>query len=382
MLRGARTCHHRRMASDWDLPINPPVPPMLAAPSASEVPEDPHLAFEPKWDGFRALVFRAGERVCIQGRGGDDLAYAFPEAVAALRDCLPDRVVLDGELVVVHDGVLDFTALGSRLRPRSESRSIQALAAQHPTTFVAFDILALGTRALLDETYLARRGALVGLGIDDPRVRITPMTRDHIEAVRWFHEFEGGGLDGLIAKPVDSTYQPGKRAMRKIKHRRTLDVVVAGWRAHAKDPEQIASLLLGLYDEHGRLHHVGAASGLSAARRRELTEDLRPLMLPDSAEHPWRDDGDTREVGQSAPVGPVRRPGGINRWSRGREQAWHALRPDRVAEVTYDQFEGDRLRHVASWLRWRPDRAPSSCTYAQMPSPDLVDIDAILRPGT
>jgi ATP-dependent DNA ligase len=209
------------------------------------------------------------------------------------------------------------------------------------------------------------------MGLHDPRVRITPMTRDHAEAGRWFREFEGGGLDGLIAKSVDSTYQPGKRAMRKIKHRRTLDVVVAGWRAHAKDPEQIASLLLGLYDEQGRLHHVGAASGLSAARRRELTDDLRPLMVPEGSEHPWRDG-----------PGDVRRPGGVNRWSRGREQAWHALRPDRVAEVAYDQFEGDRLRHVASWLRWRPDRAPSSCTYAQMPSPDPVDIDAILRPGS
>ena len=371
MLRGTRTCHHRRMASDWDLPVKPPVSPMLAAPSGSEVPDDPDLAFEPKWDGFRALVFRAGERVCIQGRGGDDLAYAFPEAVAAVRSCLPDRVVLDGELVVVHDGVLDFTALGSRLRPRSESRSIQALAAQHPTTFIAFDVLALGTRGLLDEGYLTRRGSLVDMGLDHPQVRITPMTRDHAEAVRWFHEFEGGGLDGLIAKPVDSTYQPGKRAMHKIKHRRTLDVVVAGWRPHAKDPEQIASLLLGLFDKQGRLHHVGAASGLSAARRRELTEDLRPLMLPDATEHPWRDD-----------TGDVRRPGGINRWSRGREQAWHALRPDRVAEVAYDQFEGERLRHVASWLRWRPDRTPASCTYAQMPSPDPVDIDAILRSGS
>lgn len=356
---------------------------MLASPAGDVVPDEPGLAFEPKWDGFRALAFRSGERVVIQGRGGEDLAYAFPEVVSSLLRCLPERIVLDGEIVVIHDGVLDFSALGSRLRPRSESGSIQRLAQQHPAIYVAFDILALGEQLLIDEPYVARRRSLETVIAAGADVRITPMTRDHSEAVRWFHEFEGGGLDGLIAKPLDSTYHPGKRAMRKIKHRRSLDVVVAGWRGHSKDPGQIASLLLGLYDEHGRLHHVGAASGLSASRRRELTEDLRPLMLPDEADHPWRDDtAETRRVGQAAPVGPVRRPGGVNRWSRGREQAWHALRPERVAEVAYDQFEGDRLRHVATWLRWRPDRAPRSCTYAQAPEPSAIDITRVLDAQT
>lgn len=367
MLRVEHACDHRRMASAWDLPIEPPVPPMLASPVGDIVPDDPTLAFEPKWDGFRAIVFRSADRVVIQGRGGDDLAYAFPEVVAAVKQSLPDRIVLDGEIVVVNDGVLDFSALGARLRPRSESRSIERLAQQHPAIYVSFDILAIGERLLVDETYVVRRQTLEGVITTGADVRITPMTRDHSEAVRWFHEFEGGGLDGLVAKPLHSTYQPGKRTMHKVKHRRTLDVVVAGWRPHAKDPDQIASLLLGLYDEQGRLHHVGAASGLSAARRRELTDELRPLMLPSDADHPWRDD-----------MTQVRRPGGVNRWSRGREQTWHALRPDRVAEVAYDQFEGERLRHVATWLRWRPDRAPQSCTFAQAPEPSPVDISRVL----
>ena len=355
------------MATDWYLPLRPPISPMLAAPAGDEVPDDPDLAFEPKWDGFRALVFRSGDDVVIQGRGGDDLAYAFPEVAAAIRHSLPEHIVLDGEIVIVHDGVLDFGALGSRLRPRSESRSIERLAQQHPAIYVAFDILALGELLLTEEPYSTRRRHLEGVMASSGEVRITPMTREHAEAVRWFHEFEGGGLDGLIAKPIDSTYQPGKRLMRKVKHRRTLDAVVAGWRGHSKDPEQIASLLLGLFDEHGQLHHVGAASGLSASRRREFTDDLRPLMLPSDADHPWRDD-----------TTQVRRPGGVNRWSRGREQAWHALRPERVAEVAYDQFEGERLRHVATWLRWRPDRAPQTCTFAQAPEPSPVDITRVL----
>ena len=341
---------------------------MLAAPAGNAVPTDPGLAFEPKWDGFRAIIFRSADRVVIQGRGGEDLAYAFPEAVEAMRRSLPDRVVVDGELVVIHDGRLDFAALGARLRPRSESRSIVALAEKHPVTFVAFDLLALGEGTVMNQPYLERRTALESLALVDGSLHITPMTQEPDIAIRWFDEFEGGGLDGLIVKDISSTYQPGKRVMRKVKHRRTLDAVVAGWRPHSKEPDQVASVLLGLYDDDGRLHHVGAASGLSAALRRELTEDLRPLRLDGDAAHPWRDEST-----------PSRRPGGINRWSRGREQAWHAVRPDRVAEVAYDQFEGDRLRHVATWQRWRPDRAPRSCTYAQAPHLEPIDIDAVLR---
>jgi ATP-dependent DNA ligase len=351
----------------WDLPVTPPIAPMLATLAGDSVPSDPGLAYEPKWDGFRAIAFRSGDRVCLQGRGGDDLAYAFPEVISALRRALPDRIVLDGEVVIVRHGLLDFPALGTRLRPRSESASILRLADETPAIFIAFDILALGDRSLIDERYADRRAALEGLAWESPGVRLTPMTSDHAEAVRWFHEFEGGGLEGLIAKATDAPYQPGKRTLLKVKHRRTLDAVVAGWRPHAKNPDEVASLLLGLYDDHGRLHHVGAASGFSAARRREVTENLRPVRLDDDADHPWRGEDED-----------VRRPGGVNRWNRGRAQAWHALTPVQVAEVAYDQFEGNRLRHVATWLRWRPDRSPESCTYDQRPIDSLIDISAVL----
>jgi ATP-dependent DNA ligase len=377
MLRGvglARPCHHPPVDAAWDLPVTPPVSPMLAASPVDAVPDDPDLAFEPKWDGFRAIVFRSGERVEIQGRGGDDLSYAFPEVAEAVRRELPPRIVLDGEIVVIHDGGLDFAALGSRLRPRSESASIQRLAEEHPATLIAFDILALGDSSLMDLPYLERRNALESLSVDGGLVRVTPMTRDRSEAKRWFVDVEGAGLDGLIAKQVAAAYQPGKRAMAKVKHRRTLDAVVAGWRPHAKDPDEIGSLLLGLYDEHGRLHHVGAVSGLSAARRRELTTDLRDLRVADDADHPWRVAGDAGNDG-------VRRPGGVNRWSGGRDKPWHALLPERVAEVAYDQFEGPRLRHLATWLRWRPDRDATSCTYAQAPVIATVGITDVLDLG-
>jgi ATP-dependent DNA ligase len=358
----------------WDLPVTPPVSPMLAASPVDAVPDAPDLAFEPKWDGFRAIVFKSGERVEIHGRSGDDLSYAFPELVDAVRSALPQRVVLDGEIVVIRDGGLDFAALGSRLRPRGESASIRRLAEEIPATLIAFDILALDDRSLMDAPYLDRRTALEALPVTGGGVRITPMTRDRVEAERWFADVEGAGLDGLIAKRVGAAYQPGKRVMAKVKHRRTLDAVVAGWRPHAKDPDEVGSLLLGLYDERGRLHHVGAVSGLSAARRRELTDDLRDLRLADDADHPWRVTDDAGDDG-------VRRPGGVNRWSGGREKAWHALRPERVAEVAYDHFEGSRLRHLATWLRWRPDRVVTSCTYAQAPEIAPARITDVLDLG-
>lgn len=354
--------------SDWDLPVVPPVSPMLASPAGDAIPDRTDLAFEPKWDGFRMLAFRCGDRILLQGRGGDDLSYAFPDLTASLLEALPDRVVLDGEAVVIQDGALDFTALGGRLRPRSDSATVGRLAREVPATYVAFDLLALGTHSLMDQAYLSRRAQLDDLGRTCDALTVTPMTRDHAVAERWFHEFEGGGLDGLIAKPVDSAYAPGKRTLLKIKHRRTLDAVVAGWRGHAKDPGQVGSLLLGLYDAHGLLHHVGAASGMSAAQRREITDHIAPYALVDDAGHPW----------STAADGRVRRPGGINRWNRGRDQSWHPLAPVLVAEVAYDQFEGDRLRHVATWARWRPDRTTQSCTYAQAPTPAPIEISRLL----
>lgn len=330
------------------------------------MPESNGLAFEPKWDGFRMLVFRSGERIMLQGRSGDDLTYAFPEIASALLATLPERIVLDGEAVIARDGVLDFPALGSRLRPRTDLDTITRLARDLPATYVGFDVLALGDQALVADAYLERRSRLDELAATTS-MSISPMTRDRDLAVTWFHEFEGGGLDGLIAKPIDAAYSPGKRTLLKIKHRRTLDTVVAGWRAHAKHPDEVASLLLGLYDSAGLLHHVGAASGFSAARRREITEHLAQHALADGDSHPWLED-DAR----------IRRPGAVNRWNRGRDQAWHPIAPRLVAEVAYDQFEGDRLRHVGTWLRWRPDRTAGSCTYAQVHVPTPVDITTLL----
>jgi len=351
----------------WDLPVAPPVSPMLAAPAGDALPERDDLAFEPKWDGFRMLAFRSGERILLQGRSGDDLSYAFPEVTSALQGVLPDRVVLDGEAIVIQDDTVDFTALGTRLRPRTDSATIDRLARELPAAYVAFDLLALGGASLLDDTYLRRREHLEGVGARSEAFFVTPMTQDRTVATTWFHEFEGGGLDGLIAKPIGAAYSPGKRTLLKIKHRRTLDAVVAGWRGHAKDPEEVGSLLLGLYDAQGLLHHVGSASGLSAPRRRELTAHIAAYALPPDAAHPWVE-----------PAQGVRRPGEANRWNRGRDHTWHPLAPALVAEVSYDQFEGQRLRHVATWLRWRPDRAPDSCTYAQVAAPAPVDIAALL----
>ena len=370
MAKGARSSVNG--FEGWDLPVTPPVSPMLASPAGEELPEREDLAFEPKWDGFRMLAFRAGDRILLQGRSGDDLTYAFPEVAQALLDTLPDRAVLDGEAVVVRDGTLDFTAMGSRLRPRSDLGTITRLACDLPATYVAFDLLALGPRSLLDEAYLSRRAHLESLGLASGTVAVTPMTRDRDLASRWFHAFEGGGLDGLIAKPQDALYSPGKRSLLKIKHRRTLDVVVAGWRGHARNPDEVGSLLLGLYDEQGRLHHVGSASGLSASRRREITAYVANFAMPRDALHPW-----TAREGERHDEG-VRRPGEANRWNRGRDQTWHPLAPEPVAEVAYDQFEGDRLRHVATLLRWRPDRTAASCTFDQVATPAPVDITALL----
>jgi ATP-dependent DNA ligase len=349
---------------------------MLAAPHGSEVPEPDSvsggLVYEPKWDGFRCLIFRSGDEVIVQGRGGDDLAYCFPEIVAAARAGLPPDIVLDGELVIIRDDRLSFPDLSSRIRPRSEAAgpSIAALAADLPATFIAFDLLALAGRSLMADSFEVRRTALAALTLPTS-FHLSPQTRDVVQARDWFDRFEGAGLDGLIAKPLTDPYAPGRRTLLKVKHARTADVVVAGWRAH-RDPGPdgqpvVGSLLLGLHDPVGVLHHIGVASSFTAARRAALAVELAAYVVADGEPHPWRHAAPTTRV-----------PGAENRWNRGRNATFVALRPELVAEVGYDQMEGDRLRHVARFLRWRPDRRPDSCTYAQLDRPVRFQLGEIL----
>jgi ATP-dependent DNA ligase len=356
---------------------------MLAKPTGATVPAGDSvpggLAYEPKWDGFRCLLFRDGDEVVVQGRGGDDLAYAFPELADAARALLPDRLVLDGELVVVVDGRLSFEHLTQRIRPRKEAGGwkIAELARDLPTSYVAFDLLAVDDLDLREHPYAERRSRLEEVlgGVPDP-FHITPVTRDPVEATRWFDVFEGAGLDGVIAKPLAGTYEPGRRSLLKVKHKRTADVVVAGWRAHkqpgADGSPVVGSLLLGLYDTEGRLHHVGVASSFSVARRAELVDELAPYVLTDPAEHPWSAWADM------AAHASGRMPGAVSRWTGGKDLSWTPLRPDLVAEVGYDHLEGDRFRHVAQWKRWRPDRSPESCTYDQLERPVRFDLGRVL----
>jgi ATP-dependent DNA ligase len=359
--------------------LTPPIEPMLAAPLGSAVPAEAGVSYEPKWDGFRCLVFvdEAGG-VVLQGRGRStkadeivDLAYAFPEIVAAVRQQVPRGTVLDGEIVVLHDGRLDFGVLSSRLRPRSEAEgtNIARLADEHPATLLAFDVLWSG-RDLMPEPYSVRRAALASLAAPwTPPILLTPNTTDRALAETWFVGFESAGVDGLIVKPLDDPYLPGKRAQGKVKHLRSADVVVAGWRAYTKagpDGEPIVgSLLLGLHDADGRLQYVGGASAFTAKVRRDLVDLLEPLACAENEPHPWR--GDTG----------VRIPGAANRWKK--EQPWVPLRPELVAEVAYDQMEGDRFRHGVGFVRWRPDRGAATCGYDQLEVPPAARIEVLLE---
>lgn len=355
------------------LPVEPPVAPMLAKPLGSSVPTGNWL-FEPKWDGFRCLLFRDGDRVFVQSRSGEDLAYAFPEVVHHALEVLPERVVLDGELVIAREGRLWFELLGQRIRPRSEAGGwkIQELATDHPASFVAFDILAEGDDDLMSRPQVIRREVLERVPLRPP-FHLTPMTRDAAEAQEWFEMFEGAGLDGVMAKPLDLPYMPGKRVLGKVKHSRTADVVVAGWRPHKQagpDGEPVVgSLLLGLYDDDGVLHNIGVASSFSAARRAELTREMAHLAVGPDDDHPWR-------WGEAGPTGRV--PGGPSRWTGGKDLSFHLLRPELVAEVGYDHMEGPRFRHVAKLVRFRPDRTPQSCTFAQLDQPVRFALDAIV----
>ncbi|WP_199431693.1 ATP-dependent DNA ligase [Qaidamihabitans albus] len=352
------------------LPLTPPVKPMLARP-AKKIPDTarvPELLFEPKWDGFRCLVFRDGDEITLQSRSGKPLNRYFPEVLAELAGTLPERVVLDGELVVGLRGRLDFDALTERIHPAASR--INLLAEQTPARFVAFDLLALGDRSFVDDPTSTRREALAELA--GSTIRLTPATTDAATARHWFELFEGAGLDGVIGKPLDAPYSPGKRVLFKYKHSRTADCVVAGlrWHADTEPGTAVGSLMLGLYDEARVLHHVGVVGAFPAQRRRELAAELAELIT--EGEHPWL--GDAVSEGQ-------RLPGGVNRW-RPTEQPWVPLRPERVVEVGYEHTEGGRparFRHTAQFVRWRPDREPLSCGYAQLDEPVRYDLDAVFH---
>jgi ATP-dependent DNA ligase len=339
-------------------PIEPPVEPMLAK-IADELPPDGGFLYEPKWDGFRAIVFRGGSDVFIQSRDLRPLDRYFPELHDALQHALPDGCVVDGEIVIATPHGLDFDALQLRLHPAASR--VAKLAKETPASFVAFDVLAADGRDVRDVRQRERRALLERLlaGVTPP-VHITPMTRDRALANEWLARFEGAGLDGVMAKPEEGTYEPGKRAMIKVKHARTADCVVAGFRWHKSGRDAVGSLLLGLYDDRGALQHVGVTSSFTMAARRQLVSELEPLRRDALEHHPWRDwaDADAARSG--------RMPGGQSRWSAGKDLSWEPLRIERVCEVKYDHLQGDRFRHAAVFLRWRPDKPPSACRYDQL----------------
>lgn len=334
------------------------------------------LLYEPKWDGFRAIVFRAGDDIEIGSRNEKPLTRYFPDLVEPLRANLPDRCVVDGEVVIATEGGLDFDRLSLRIHP-AESR-VAMLAEETPAGFVAFDLLAEGDTDLRETPFRERRARLEkALQRAQAPVFLTPATTDRDTAGEWFERFEGAGLDGVIAKPLDGLYEEGKRTMLKVKHLRTADCVVAGFRFH-KDGVGVGSLLLGLYDDAGTLHHVGVASSFSAAARTELLADLEPHRDGALDGHPWRSwaEADDASSDGTAASGQ-RRPGAQSRWNAGKDLSWEPLRLDLVAEVAYEHLQGDRFRHTARFQRWRPDRQPSSCTYEQLESPVPMELHEI-----
>ena len=346
------------------LPFDPPLEPMLAK-AADSLPEGDGWLFEPKWDGFRAIVFRDGDEVLIQSRDLKPLDRYFPELAAPLREQLPERCVLDGEVVIARNGGLDFEALLLRIHP-AESR-VRMLAGESPASYVAWDLLALGDDDLRGVPQAERRTLLEGaLGRATPPIHLTPATRDRALAADWFDRFEGAGLDGVVAKRLDGTYQPGKRAMIKVKHQRTADCVVAGFRWHKNGPgTHVGSLLLGLFDAAGRLHHAGITASFTWERRASLAEELAPLREGGLEGHPWAEWAEWADAG-SADASGQRLPGAGSRWNRGKDLSWEVLRPERVAEVAYDHLQGDRFRHATTFVRWRPDKPTEACRYDQL----------------
>jgi ATP-dependent DNA ligase len=345
-------------ASLTEPPIEPPIEPMLAK-IADALPAGPGFLFEPKWDGFRAIVFRTDDQTLLQSRDLKPLNRYFPELEQALHDVLPPGCVLDGEIVVASPRGLDFDALQQRIHPAASR--IAKLAKETPARFVAFDLLAEGGGSTMALPQAERRVRLERLiGGARPPLHLTPMTRDRAEAERWLAQFEGAGLDGVVAKLESAAYQPGKRAMLKVKHVRTADCVVGGFRWYKDRADAVGSLLLGLYDDAGVLHHVGVTSSFTMAVRQRLVQELAPLREGAVESHPWRD-------WSGAAVGDAQRmPGAQSRWSGGKDLSWEPLRPEKVCEVRYDHLQGNRFRHATVFVRWRPDKPPQACRYDQL----------------
>ena len=358
------------------LPVNPPLLPMLAK-RVSDLPEGDTWIFEPKWDGFRAIIFRDGDEILIQSRDQKSLNRYFPELIGPLQNQLPPRCVLDGEIVIARNGALDFEALQLRIHPAASR--VKMLSTQMPASVVFFDLLSEGNEDFMKTPFHERRERLRSmLASAVPPLHLTPATQERSIASDWFRRFEGAGLDGVVAKPASGLYEPDKRVMYKVKHERDCDCVVAGFRWY-KDSTGVAvgSLLLGLFDDSGNLQHVGVCASFTKEKRRELLDFLTPYRANALENHPWKAWAALEEGEEGAAA--HRMPGGQSRWSQGKDLSWEPLRPELVVEVAYEHMQGRRFRHMAHFRRWRTDKNPSDCTYAQLevvPAHELADIFA------
>ena len=355
------------------LPFAPPLAPMLSK-AAGALPTGDGWLFEPKWDGFRTLVFRDGGEILLQSRDLKPMNRYFPELVGPLSAALPERCVVDGEVVIVGKGGLDFEALLLRIHPAASR--VKLLASQMPASFVAWDLLAIGDEDLRETPLAVRRERLdTVMAKVAPPVHLSPATRDRALAEDWFRRFEGAGLDGVMAKALDEPYCPGKRTMIKVKHARTADCVVAGFRWHKNGKgTMVGSLLLGLYDEEGTLHHVGVTAAFTNVVRKQLVEELAPLRENALEGHPWRH---WAEAHADAMAKGQRVPGATSRWNAGKDLSWEPLRPERVCEVAYDHMQGDRFRHAAHFRRWRTDKAPRECRYDQLEVTPAYELERV-----
>ena len=351
----------------------------MLANRVDELPPGEEWIFEPKWDGFRTLVFRDGDELFIQSRDEKPLDRYFPELIAPLKAQLPERCVVDGEIVIARDGALDFEALQLRLHPAASR--VKLLAGEIPASIVLFDILCEGDRELCTAPFRERRAVLesvIGRGLTPP-LHLTPATRDRAIAADWFNRFEGAGLDGVVAKAEHGTYEPNKRVMLKVKHERDCDCVVAGFRWHKNEKgTALGSMLLGLYDDSGSLDHVGVCASFTAAKRRELVAFLEPYRENALEGHPWRSWAEAQPDDEAV---VHRRPGAQSRWSQGKDLSWEPLRPELVVQVAYDHMQGSRFRHTAQFRRWRPDKRPSDCTFAQLEVVPPHELSAIFATG-